>query len=423
MVRIAFLLRRANWIAPLGPVILAARGDPEVAPEIALFPEEGTVKKAATADALPAMFRGICPVHTIDTIEEIDRFLRDVDAAVTIAGWSWIFGDGPRKRHWPTWCAVYDLSHSPEPSQRFNDADLAFWPSQHYLELAIRNGVGPEAEMRERARIVGFSRLDQYRHISRDEVRKRNGIDPHRPVVLLIPDSFRFGRIRPLRTNDLYTYVWCVDNPLLRLAGALLKVRTLDGLRLALDPDFGSSAVNRALRRFCDRNGAQLVLAPRRRKEWRDRPYDASELEIADAFIEPGIDFPQSLLQGIAVADLVVCPRVSDAVLEAAGNKTPVITVDMPNAMLTTRGILDKEICYPGIVDWPGVTWLIAAERFVRDFPNRSLADFRLQPEALARYVEQHFTVLDGNAGGRVVDEIKRHVRARPMGAAERATA
>lgn len=409
-VKIAFLLRRANWIRTLAPLIEAAGRDPDIEPEIALFPDDDPFKPTAAEDRLPAGMRDRYRIRSLASAEAVALYLERVDAAVCINGRRRLLPDVPRGQKEAIWCAVFDVLDCTEPVSAFDDAELAFWPTPFYLDMAIGKGVGTEREMRRRARFSGYVRFDGHRSIRVDEVRAKQGIANDRPVVLLIPDAVRFNRISPPSTNALYYDVWCCDGPIRRLYGALCKVRTAEAVRRAFDSSFSFSAMITAIRQFCDRNGAQLVLAPRRRKEWVDRPFDPRELAAADTVIRAEEEFPQPLLQAIAVADLVICPYRSGSILDAAAAGKPYVTAAMPDSAVTPFELTYGKSLDPLRYDCPGVAWLFMADVFNRCFADKKLADFAIDASAQTAFFAKHLGPVDGRCGERVLREIKEHL-------------
>jgi hypothetical protein len=53
---------------------------------------------------------------------------------------------------------------------------------------------------------------------------------------------------------------------------------------------------------------------------------------------------------------------------------------------------------------FPGVTYCRSVAEMVADFPQRRLADFRLEPPARARYLEKFVGLDDGKASHRFLD-------------------
>ena len=177
----------------------------------------------------------------------------------------------------PFWCAVFDSDHSVLPSHRFHDADMAVWPSQHYVEWAIRahqteyyndvfkaqkaesrpevevSGskfhvnfirdlnnessaprVGTRAHFENTSCYAGFVRTEILQHCSPVETRRDWGIDIDRPVVLYIPDGYLMHRQSPYVTS-WYRNVWNVNNRLERLVRALIFRRTMQGFQAGSD--------------------------------------------------------------------------------------------------------------------------------------------------------------------------------------------
>ncbi|MDP7095175.1 MAG: glycosyltransferase, partial [Candidatus Marinimicrobia bacterium] len=347
-------------------------------------PEGDRYKPSASADTLGERIAGRCRVIQCADMDETLHLLNGYDAVIDIYGKENTLGAGWEEVSTPLWCAVFDARHSCLPNHGFDHADLTFWPSPHYLDLALDWGTRVDIDwlkkgrrlstarefdqeaLRRNARFTGYVRVDIYKRLSREAVREDIGLDPDRPVVLFIPDSYYFNLVRGYK-SALYTYVWCVRAPLRRLFGALFRVRTSEALRHVLDRNFSYHATVAAARKFCDNNGAQLFLASRRRQEWDSRPFIQEEIEAADAIDEGGAHYPQSLLRAILAADLVIAPYRTSSVLEAAGNGKPMITMVLPPSTdMGNEPFFTEQHDSSLRGNWPGVSWRIEADEFNR---------------------------------------------------------
>ncbi len=410
--KVAFFLTRAAMIRTLGPVIEAAIDDPGIEPIIVNVPDNDPIKPSATPENIGDRLNGRCPFEIVPDIAQAVEYLNGFDAVVASRGKALSLGSNGEDIDGPLWCAVFDAYHSSLPQQRFDDADLACWPTPYYLDLAIEREVGDAESLKSRACFTGYVRLDVLRHIPRQEVRRQMGLDGDRPVVLFVPDTFHFNMLRGMKT-PLYTDIWSMDDPLPRLFRALTRVRNWEGLRYALDPHFSYRSTVRAVRGFCDRNDAWLLLASRRRQEWDKAPFTPYELEAADAVAEGGAFYPQSLLKAIVAADMIVLPYRSGSILETVGRGIPHVTMALPDSTDTPfqkRGMTDDYDHEKG--DWPGVTWLIDHAEFNRGFANMGLEDFTVDETERAAFLAKHTGPVDGRCAERVIGEIKKRLSA-----------
>ena len=187
-------------------------------------------------------------------------------------------------------------------------------------------------------------------------------------------------------------------------------MRTPRAIGAALSPKFSYSAILKAIRGFCLNNHAQLVFAPRRNKEWSERPYTDSEFKVADGFLAPH-PYPDPILQGVSIADLVICLYRSSAVLEAIGAGKPYITLDMPAETLTefeashTKGLDDFR------ARLLGAAWLLEPDWLIREFPKSRFEDFQIREAALNQYAQKHLGPLDRQASLRILQEIRARLK------------
>jgi len=406
---------RVNFFRTLGPVIDAAIEDADWEVELLLGPVVPSTGQKAylnpTLTNIPDRLKGRCRTQMVDTLAELASRLNEAEVVVSNLGRSAALGDAALRVQLPVWSAVFDGEHSTFPAaHRFDDADLAFWPSYYYVDLAVRRGVGMRSHLKSRARVIGWVRADNLWLTSRDATRMEWGISVDRPVVLYIPDAWRLIKY-PSQITDWYHHVWCVDSRLERLVRALIVRRSLRAVHQALEGDLGYARMIQQLRAFCDHNDAQLVLAQRRQKHWAGRRrFTSDELAAADHIISDHQDYPQTLLRAAQMADLVLCPCYSDSVMDAVAAGVPYITVELPALAHTPRYqeyIRDFD-AEKG--NYPGVTWTIPARDFIASFAQRDLADFRVDPDRRAAFVAKHLGVVDGSCSRRLLQEVKNHL-------------
>jgi hypothetical protein len=295
------------------------------------------------------------------------------------------------------WCAVFDADHSVLPTNHFDDAEMIFWPSPYYLNWAIREGLGQREELARRSLFVGYVKADNLKRSSARATREEWRLDPDKPVVLYIPDGYRLRQERAY-ISDWYIDVWCVDRRVTRLARAIRSRRRPVEIWRALADGRSHGRMVAQVRRFCDRNDAQLVMVPRRPKEWLgDVLFTADERRAADRIVDEHQHYPQTMLRAMQLATLAICAYRSGTVLDAIATGVPYVTVGLPycadspaNEVYNRR--FDAE---PG--HWPGATWVVAAEEFIRSFSRRTLADFAIDPAALDAVRAKYTGPADGS--------------------------
>lgn len=410
MKRLIFPIARTSSYRTLGPIIEAALGDRRWEVELILGPPmapgEWKAYQNANPGNVPARIRGQCESICVEDVDELVGRLGKADVVISNLGRSFLTGDDTENVEEPLWCAVFDASHSADPSNRFGHAAMAFWPTSRYVEEAILGGVATREHLERTAQVVGYVRADALKVTTRDGTRREWGLDLVRPVVLYIPDGYRFWQA-PTHVTDWYREVWCVSRRWERLLRAAVHGRGWRAMREAVREASGHDVVLGALRRFCERAGAQLVLALRRQKHWRGwQAFTRQELAVGDHVIREDEQYPQTLLRAIQAADLVVCAYRSGAVLEALAAGVPYVTIGVPLRAYTAQ--VQKFVAWfdRGVGHQPGATWVIGADEFVAGFADRTLADFTVAQDVLGRVRAAYVGTVDGSSSVRVLAAI-----------------
>jgi hypothetical protein len=286
--------------------------------------------------------------------------------------------------------------------------DRTFYTSEHerswhWHESPFKDdfdALGRSLDLSARSAIGGSTMLDQLGLVDRGAVRRHLGIGPDKPVVLFM--SLKMAVPEPRRR-----FVWGDGSALTRTARAVAHGRA------DLVPEIwkgnGYRALAQAMRRFCDRSGAALVVKSREKN--RDPRFLRS---VADVFVERDDEvFPYTSIQLMAVADLCIHFQ-SGAVLEAAMAGVPSISIKVP--------LSDSQQTYPAhtfafdarrgsLSNFPGVAWFTRPEEAVSLLEGRTLADFRLDPAARRAYVERHLGFDDLRSSQRVLQVIEDDAR------------
>jgi len=287
--------------------------------------------------------------------------------------------------------------------------DRTFYTSDHqrrlhWTILAERfDRVRQDVDLTARSAVSGSTMLDQLTLVDRAAVRRRLGIAPDRPVVLLM--SLKMAVPEPWRR-----YVWGGGPALARaiVAAARGQARLIPEIRRGN----GYRELARAVRGFCRRTGAVFVVKSREKN--RDPRFLR---RLADVFIERDDDvFPYTSIQLMAVADLCIHFQ-SGAVLEAAMAGVPSASIVVPQSHLHE---------YPGyrqifgtsegsLQNFPGLVWSVPHDRAVALLEGRTLADFKPDPSARRAYVERYLGFDDLGSSRRVLDVIEEDVEVRPL--------
>lgn len=302
---------------------------------------------------------------------------------------------------------VLDALNS-EP-EAYRVVDRTFYTSDHqrrlhWTILAERfDRVRQDVDLTARSAVSGSTMLDQLALVDRAAVRRRLGIAPDRPVVLLM--SLKMAVPEPWRR-----YVWGGGPALARaiVAAARGQARLIPEIRRGN----GYRELARAVRGFCRRTGAVFVVKSREKN--RDPRFLR---RLADVFVERDDDvFPYTSIQLMAVADLCIHFQ-SGAVLEAAMAGVPSASIVVPQSHLheypgyreifgTTEGSLQN---------FPGLVWSVPHDRAAALLEGRTLADFKPDPSARRAYVERYLGFDDLGSSRRVLDVIEADVEVRPL--------
>jgi hypothetical protein len=266
------------------------------------------------------------------------------------------------------------------------------------------NAQAVEETLRQRGVVVGFPEMDQFHEIDPTDVRRRFGLDPHRPVVVYCPYPFRSNP-----STDWVKYVYGNSWGPRRWI-----VRRRPEYRGDVRRGWNDRNAVRALRAFCDANGATLIVKARDKehgigiRRYR-RPQIPSYLRRAAhrrVVYDQGSHYPATIVELMSIASLCV-HSFSTVAYEAAYAAVPSICVtadgdDLGFPPIWREWFLSAE---PGSsFNFPGVTYPLSVAQMVDEFPRRRLADFPLEPAARAHYLEQFVGVDDGKASDRLLD-------------------
>ena len=296
----------------------------------------------------------------------------------------------------------YVLETLTSDPEAYRVVDATFYATEyerrlHWELLADRFApVAREVSLEARSAVSGSTMLDQLARVDRPATRRRLGIGAGRPVLLLM--SLKMAVPEPYRRH-----VWRDGSRLTRAAAAVASGH------LALVPEIWSGNDYRALvdaaRGFCQRSGAVLVVKSREKN--RDPRFLR---RAADVFVESDdAVYPYTSIELMAIADLCIHFQ-SGAALEAAVASVPSLSVKVPQSHLHE---------YPGhdeifggregtLQNFVGVVWGVGYAEAPGRLRGRTLADFKIDPEARRRYLERFVGSDDGRSSHRVLDVIER---------------
>jgi len=395
--RIAFIIRRKNYYRLLGPAVEEGlrRGWRVECWHDSSQPRGGG-KGSEFPDAAPTMVAGAPGIHAFQGSEGLAARLRGdaPDVVVTldppdpevrsasVARWLWL---------------QYSADILFEPTPRgFFDADAvggysACWRErleQRYQDPAVAT------EIRAKMRLVGMPELDAVQRIDPGEVRRRLGLPDDRPIVLYL--SF------PLRSNPPTFWLRAVFRPSTRLG---MAARTLLAWRMDHWPEVREGLNDRrlveAVRGFCDRAGAVLVMKSRLKD-----PIPRYARRRADHAFYDLSHYPPTILELLCVSSLCI-HAYSTTVLEAAYCGVPSLCLAPTDAAMGQPAFASELVhnLKPGwIYNWPGVAYGVPLRDAFEGFARWQLDDFPLGAQARAEYVERFLGFDDGRSAARLLD-------------------
>jgi len=250
--------------------------------------------------------------------------------------------------------------------------------------------------LRRRATFVGIPEMDQCHWIDPSDVRRRYGIDRDRPVVLYCPFPFRSN------PQTFWTrHVYGARVPWQRLAVRLARKTEYQS---DIARGLNDRRVVNAVRAFCDRNGAVMIVKARAKD-----PVPRYVSRIADRVLYDDAYYPATILELLKISAL--CLHFSSTVAyEAAYAGVPSICLAPSGDDLGLPPIWQEwflNVDAGGSFNFPGVVYARRLGDFLDGFATARLSDFPLDPVARAQYVEKFVGFDDGKSSDRVLDAVQ----------------
>ncbi len=413
----AFIMTRLSQYRLLGPVIDRAL---ESGWRVECWHHYGRPREGAkgyqfpAADAVPVFEHGRPEVRSYGTSEELVAWLErmDVDVVISMGPLEWnISGAQPPTRH-PSWICVQQLAdtfvnNSVDTLEGCSLLALKtpWWIDWAASYFAARGGsldtLGIRARLSRPAAYVGFPEVDAQRLIDRDEVRRRWHIPPNQPVVVLLPFPQGVG--------------WASFWPK-KIFGEPSRVRRL--LHVIRHREFSywwrafrdasEAQIVGALREFCSRSGAFLLVKSREKT-----PIPPYMRAAADLCLYDESHYPATILEALSVASLCVS-FYSGSVLEAAALSVPSLCVTFRAddylgrhlaSTIAVERLLNRES--GGLFEFPGVSKTVTPEEAIAELETRTLSDFAVDRVARQAYVRTFIGDDDGRAAVRLVEAIE----------------
>jgi len=298
------------------------------------------------------------------------------------------------------------ITHSPE---RLLTSDLVAlysrwwirWAGRHYQEESqVEDRSNFEQSLEEKAAIVGFPALDAAAKIDPTEVRRRWNIPQDQPVVLLLPFPQGVGK------GSFWPSMIFGQPSKFRRAFNVLAHR-----RFKYWPDIWhdstDASVVKAIRAFCDLNGAYLLVKSRKKT-----PIPPYTHELADKCLYDEKYYPSTIFEALSISSLSIS-FYSTAVIEAASLGVPHLCItfsadDYCGDDELLRGRLERfytaEEGSP--FHFPGVTKAVTIAEAIEDLPQTNLDEFTIEPTARQCYLKQYAGPDDHQSSERLIETL-----------------
>lgn len=397
--RTAFLIKRANFYRLYAPVVDEALRQGW---EVECWHDYSQARNGQkgynfpAVESAPGFVHGKPRFRTYYGSQELRGLLRQnsTDAVVSLTSRSYELGDGsvPSSAKWLM--LQHALSNFVAYGcEGFLSSDGVGLYSDHWAELGldyfrerqlIRSGNHTEEEIQKKALAVGFPEMEASKLVDPGEVRRRLGIPPDRPVVVLLPYSYGFG-LSSSRATHTHRSRWGQLSCIVRECWTDVRVV-------------------RAVRAFCDRNGAYLIVKARLKR--RPPVYTKG---LADTHLYDESVYPATILEVLSIASLCI-GFYSTTVHETAYLGVPYLCIrpackDVRGDRASQRIFMDRN---DSSFNFPGVSVVLGVSEVITGLPRKALGDFEMDAQARAAYVEKFLGYDDGQSSKRVLDEIRR---------------
>jgi hypothetical protein len=298
---------------------------------------------------------------------------------------------------WISWQNAADILAHPDELLHYDDvlvnsAQWADWTLERLSSVEDRR------KLSQKIAIVGRPDLDGAADALAPDIRREWGIPPDRKVVLLLP--FQFGSC----ADRLWApHVYGAPHKLYAALVGLLAMRprwVKQALRGQTDRE-----LMRALRAFCDRENAWLLIKSRLKDPIKDYA-----VHLADKVLYDDDLYPSSMLKCLAVADLCV-HFASTAVMETAFFGVPSLGIypEMRDYVDFRQSAILAETKV--LSDWPGVSQILTIRQTFEFLRQDRLDSCHVDPVSRQRYLERFVGSNDSSASRRAVDVIEQRIK------------
>ncbi len=409
--KVVFILQRLNYYKYMGPLISEAINRNW---QVECWLQDAKSGSKAylnpSTDNIPQGLNGKMKTRVFSNKDNLNELVERNSPNVIFSLHSRHFHslDGPIKAIFVT------IQHGPDSfleatPEELCDSDILCLQTHHWMEWAAnyyaKAGFGEKAKIRRmlqrKAIFCGTPLLDVLDNLDPGSIRKEFKIPTGKKVVLLLPINLAFG-------HGPWAWLFSAKNRWKQFQ-RLVKAINSEGFGFLRSywqwPLFGwndTSATN-AIRKFCDRNNAFLIVKGRQKDAIRETAESLADLTIYDEEY-----FPATIYKLMRIADLCI-HFYSSATMEAAFFGAYGLCVDRPNIdSLAYR--LWMETKEGSAFNFPGVNSLMTIPNLIRNFPKCSFANFRMYPDARNRFINQYVGNSDTiNSSSRIMDHFQNH--------------
>ena len=287
------------------------------------------------------------------------------------------------------------------------------WAFDYYQAEGLTASADQEASLTARVEPVGMPQLDAAGLIDPDEVRRRWNLPRDKPVVVFFPFPQGVGHA------GFWSRKIFGEHRRWRQLASVMVERRFEYLPHVWR-GWNDRGVVEAVRRFCDANGAHLLVKSRLKT-----PIPEYLAEAADQCLYDEQVYPPTILEALSVASLSIS-YYSVSVLESVALGVPHVCVPFQAEDYFADGRTAGRPSFTrffearegGAFQFRGVTTVMDVASLMARLPGMQLSEFSMNHEAGQRYIAQFLTHNDGKASGRLVDAIERRVQERQAASA-----
>lgn len=360
-------------------------------------------------DTVPTFLYGTPQLITYQNNDNLNSKTKDIEAIVTT---SLPFLSSQKKRINKK-IPIVSFQHATDSlyhTHLLPEADLYFYYSPIWFDwavdfLGLQKNLSQESVSKFRSkteskvRFVGFTELDQMNIINSHKVREDWNIPQESPIVLFLPFPFK------AKTDNFWVpYIYGMHNPTLQFPLALFSGRRYRYTNQILN---GENDYNlcRAIRKFCDRNEAYLIVKSRKK-----HPVRGYLSKLADKVIYDDSYYPADILKCLSISGLCI-NFLSTTVTEAISVEVPNVAISPdPSDYTRLQDIAWKFMREKAwdFFDFDGASQVWTIENIINELPKRLVEDFAMDPKAKEKYIEKFVGYSDEKSSSRMIDEIEK---------------